>query len=229
MAWTVFSDNNIALGDFSSIPKNRYFIQLSGGYYQLGSAITYTGDFEVGGKFTMPSGVFSYSLIGHDETNRVDIDSTSERFRFINGGDTNTFNGALTGLVAGSLNSWYVTLSGTTLELFINDISKGTAFTTTDFTASFIGTTDGLTRLYFGIEADVYFINKLSSPVSTTFKINTPTGSVENSLEGNNTLNYVGVPESERELYQLSSDRSQWDNINPVSQILPSPIVITGN
>tara|TARA_R110000851_G_scaffold261489_1_gene414042 strand:- start:404 stop:1039 length:636 start_codon:yes stop_codon:yes gene_type:complete len=62
--------------------------------------------------------------------------------------------------------------------------------------------------------------------VTTTNTLSLPTGNSEPSTEGNNTITYVNIPNSNRELYQLSVDETQWGNISPSPQELPSVIEI---
>ena len=59
--------------------------------------------------------------------------------------------------------------------------------------------------------------------VTTTIPISLSTGTAEASNEGNNTLNYVNIPDTNRELYELSPDESEWVNIE-VTPTLPLKI-----
>lgn len=52
------------------------------------------------------------------------------------------------------------------------------------------------------------------------------TGNSEQSAEVNGIINYVNIPNTQRELYQLSEDTTQWDNISPPTQVLPAVIEI---
>ena len=64
------------------------------------------------------------------------------------------------------------------------------------------------------------------SGVTTTNTLGLAAENSEPSAEGNNTITYVNIPNSNRELYQLSVDETQWDNISPSPQELPSVIEI---
>jgi hypothetical protein len=116
----------------------------------------------------------------------------------------------------------------TTGELFVDDISLGVL--PGDFSSFDIGVIGD----YLGIPTPRFFNGIMSNPrftdtgaaTTTTFKLDQATGNSEASVEANNTLTYVNIPESNRELFQLSEDETQWDNISPPVQVLPAVMVI---
>jgi len=91
-------------------------------------------------------------------------------------------------------------------------------------TIGFIGCRYTVSLFFDGILANAKFTDNSGTPVTTTFKLDTATGNVEQSVEGNNTLTYVNILESNREEYQLSNDETQWNNLNPIN--LPTVIEV---
>jgi hypothetical protein len=64
------------------------------------------------------------------------------------------------------------------------------------------------------------------SSVTTTHSLDLATGNTEQSEESSNIITYVNIPDTNRELFQLSQDETQWDNISPPTQVLQSVIEI---
>jgi hypothetical protein len=62
--------------------------------------------------------------------------------------------------------------------------------------------------------------------VTTTFGVDLSTGTAEASEEANNTLNYVNIPDSNREEFRRIMAEKEWDNISPDPQVLQSIIEI---
>jgi hypothetical protein len=62
------------------------------------------------------------------------------------------------------------------------------------------------------------------SGVTTTNTLGLATGNSEPSAEASNTITYVNIPDSNRELFQNAV--TQWDNISPLPQELPAVIEI---
>jgi hypothetical protein len=78
--------------------------------------------------------------------------------------------------------------------------------------------------------ASNYYNGILANPVATISGVTTTntlglaTGNSEPSAEANNTITYVNIPDSNRELFQNAV--TQWDNISPLPQELPAVIEI---
>lgn len=62
--------------------------------------------------------------------------------------------------------------------------------------------------------------------VTTTFGVDLSTGTAEASEEANNTLNYVNIPDSNREEFRRIMAEKEWNNISPDPQVLQSIIEI---
>lgn len=99
--------------------------------------------------------------------------------------------------------------------------AKITATTTKNI--KYLGTRFTMASFYNGILANP--VATISS-VTTTNTLGLSTGNSEPSEEANNTITYVDIPDSDRESFQLSGDKTQWDNISPLPQELPAVIEI---
>ena len=99
--------------------------------------------------------------------------------------------------------------------------------------AKFTGVGTGVLK-YLGVRYTIasYYSGIISNPIATISGVKTTntlglaTGNSEPSAEANNTITYINIPDSNRELYQLSVDETQWNNISPSPQELPSVIEI---
>jgi len=87
----------------------------------------------------------------------------------------------------------------------------------------FIGSRFTIEEFYDGIIANT---KATISSVTTTHSLDLATGNSEQSTESSNILTYVNIPDTNRELFRLSADNTQWNNISPPTQVLPAVIEV---
>lgn len=94
-------------------------------------SVTLSGDFEISLYFQ--HSLKTCVLLGSStETSQIRLDAnTNDRIRVILNGDFDDFSNALTGLVVDQFYNLRIIKTGTTIEIFIDDVSKGTNFNNT--------------------------------------------------------------------------------------------------
>jgi hypothetical protein len=133
------------------------------------------------------------------------------------------FVSALTGLDVNKLHRGTLVRTGSSIELFINDAPKGTMSRSSPVVFNAIAGNHNLTDRFFdGILANIDLGN------GNAWKLDLATGNTEQAANGNNLLTYVGIPNSNRELFEFNAatDPDQWENISPSVQVLPAIIQV---
>ena len=209
--------------------ETRYFIELDSllnSYYQIAIPLVFTGDYEIEIEFSSTASSLQVLLGSSLSTNNYLRLNSSGNIDFKSSNDGGNSIISATSYNDGKLHTARATRVGTTLQLFVDGVSVGssTVFVIND-NYDLLG--NYVANNYFdGIPVNPKFTDNSGAPVTTTFKLDRPTGNTELSAEGNNTLTYVNIPESNRELYQLSGDKTQWNNISSLPQELPAIIEI---
>ena len=113
----------------------------------------------------------------------------------------------------------------TTGELFVDGVSQGQQLGDfSQFDIDVIGD-------YLG-DNDRFFDGIISGAAVETqgniesWSLSEPISNTEQSHQGGSQISYENISTSERELYQLSEDGTQWDNISPAPQELQAIIEI---
>jgi len=202
----------------------RYFIDLDpvlNSYYLLNTHVTFAGDFEIEFEFTYSLNTGAI-LGGGGAGNELRFDPNNNRFRFI-------ANGGFTNLVITSVNYNIGTLYKCTLRRVTGLVSleiNGETPTTSNaqpFLITHVGQ-NGAGSIHFnGIIANPKLTDLVTPANNQTYALGQATGNTETSAEGGDTITYVNVPESNRELFEFDGVTT-WDNISPEPQTLPATI-----
>lgn len=196
---------------------DRYFITLDpvlDSYCLLSAPVVFMGDFEVEVEFsTTVSSGFPALLSTEDSDNGhvLYVIGSSGTLTLQSDDTVTTVFTQPAGVVNdGVLHTAKIRREGSTYYVSVDggaEASSTLAGVPTD--AIIIGAkkTAGALGTYFdGILANVVFTDLSGAePVTTTFVLGEGTGNTENSVEGNNTLTYVNIPESNRELFSMSN------------------------
>ena len=200
---------------------SRYFVTLDpvlNSYYEVASPITFTGDFEIefevsGQDLTsdqalIDSSVFNKLVAGEillyiDNPNGLDLlicDGANGFNRQTFGGQSEILNSKLNTISLNRLNG--------VITSKLNNVQLGGSITNSEtirFSEKLIG--GGNSRKFNGIIANAKFTDQSgASDVVTTFKLDQATANTESSVEGNNSVTYVNIPQSARDLYTLDGN-----------------------
>ena len=200
--------------------ETRYFIDLDSvlnSYYLYVTPVSFTGDFEHSIKGVLPAlggYLFSDNTVTTGE-DRLAYDAAGKIWMTIGGTDSNSLDGDVTPYIDGKLHLVLWKRVGTLVTVSIDGVIIFSTNVSGTLLIKAIGAPRGaVTGIpYFdGILANPSTSDNSGAPVTTTFKLDRPTGNTEVSVEGNNTLTYVNIPESNIELYTLTDDG--WENNN---------------
>lgn len=204
-------------------------------YYTLASPITFTGACELNYDIASTNTGIDASLEDSWKFNSTEFDSYILIYidnpdgltliignvgglgftRFTFGGQLEILNGELNTVtiirdVVGDISAY---LNGVQLGGTYNDTSTWTL-------EGNLGGNKVAGRYLDGIIANPKFTDNSGVPVTTTFKLGNATGNIENSLENNNALTYINIPESNRELFTLADEgwlgQELWNHNNLV-------------
>ncbi len=209
----------------------RYFITLDpvvNAHYTLSTPITFTGDFRCDFEFQLNLATGDHAII----SDGLALNLSWFRVDATNGGYEVQLNGTFYSQVGmftpdARLHTGYFERIGSTMKGFLDGVEVFSAtVVTTSIEVGMIGARGNGSQYFDGILANPKFTDNSGTPVTTTFKLGEPTANSELSVEGNNTVNYINIPTTDREEFQLSGDGAQWDNISPEPQELPSVIEI---
>ena len=205
----------------AALAIQRYFTQLdpvSNAHYELATPITFTGDFEwsfdvLGTDLTsdqafVDSSEFSTGDIGEILLYIDNPDGLRLLVKVLGGTESHVFGGQAL-ILDGKRNTVSLVRVAGVITAFINGAQIGLTFNNTEsfiFSEGFIG--GGVSRYFNGILAKAKFTDKSGvEDVTTTFALDSGKGvSVENSLEGNNSLTRINVADEEVELYTKTDD-----------------------
>jgi hypothetical protein len=211
----MFTFNKLSLGVTnrrrSPLVRLRHFLGFDpvlNSYGELATAWTPTGNFEAGLNFSTTSSaaqtLFGGELAGTDEI-RLEINTSG--FVVASAYVGTALQTAITSTVAldnGKFHSAKIVYTGTTAELFVNDVSIGTQ------TWALNG---NQTIKYVGrLSTGAYFAGVLANPVLTdvttpansqAYDLDKATGTTESSTVNSGTLTYHNIPEANRFQAQL--------------------------
>ena len=195
---------------------SRYFVTLDpvlNSSYEMAAPITLTGDFEIEVEFSwndfttnsedcLISSSTGTSMIVVKGTNNATPNLVLLRGEGTS--DVILYNG-LTG--DNKLQKLKVQYNAPNVTIIINGLSTTHTHSSYPITFDQIGVR-GFNQTYFdGIIANAKFTDKSgASDVVTTFKLDQATANTESSVEGNNSVNYVNIPQSARDLYTLDGN-----------------------
>lgn len=188
---------------------SKVMINLLNSYYSVDTSIALTGDWEVSCDFVTTASGSSQIVFGRDTFNIIAFINATQ-FRIYIGG--NLYAAAHTSYTPfdGKLHNIVWRLTGTTLEVELDGINLTTR-TVVPYTSAFywfIGKYNFSPPWYWDGILSNFTLNNAGT--ITTFALNKLTGNTENSLEANNSVTYVNIPESSRDTYTLSSDGLEW-------------------
>ena len=206
----------------------RYFISLPGAdsYYAFSDTITLTGDFELSFEFqTTDTGVryFAYGA----SNNYLRMSSGAFRFRMNDGVSSSTVTTPLT------YNDGKLHLCSIKIESGVQTVSMdGAVVVTNESPVSHVDWV--LDEIGVYLTGTVYWEGMLVNPsiddITADEQYSWVLGNETSNTEVSNgiTLTYTAIPATQayRELYELSGDETQWDNISPATQQLPAVIEI---
>jgi hypothetical protein len=169
-------------------------------YYTINNTIAFSGDFEIELDFaTSQTGGAGMLLIGDDHANSIYVrtDPAGTIKVWLDGAGYIFSVGTYTD---GELHNLIIRQTGTSMVLILDGVSTS-AQAVVPYTGGndfFIGSWTNATDKYFdGVIANVKLTDHVTSVV-TTFGLDTATGTSESSDEGNNSVTYVNVSESNR-------------------------------
>ena len=176
--------------------------------------------------FVMKPGSYIDRVMGSTlQPSDIRLDTqNSNRVRLQYDGQILIFNNALDNLTVGTLYELTITFDPLTdrHECFINGVSKGSFIQAVTSLPIYnvVGAASINSNKYTGVLADPEF-NNGATPLTLRMDLPAPY-TVENSLELNGTLQYIGV--LERDLYRMNLELNQWENKNPAPVNLPAII-----
>ena len=188
-------------------------------YYTLASAFTPSGDFEI--EFSISTvntteafqSVTSGSANGSNEIAIFTRSSGEVRVLAYVGSTLQTIIDT-SGVTAndGKLHNIKLTHIGTSAELFVDDVSEGSATWALDGSqdVKYVGSRNGSSQYFDGIVSDVKLTDLATSANSLHYVLNQITANTEESLINSNTLTYVNIPGSDRETFIYDSVNDQW-------------------
>jgi hypothetical protein len=211
----MFTFNKLSLG-VSSKRRNplirlRNFLGFDpvlNSYGELATAWTPTGNFEAGLNFSTTSSaaqtLFGGELAGTDEI-RLEINTSG--FVVASAYVGTALQTAITSTVAlddGKFHSAKIVYTGTTAELFVNDVSIGTQTWALNGnqTIKYVGRLS--TGAYFkGVPANPVLTDVTTPANSQAYDLDQATGTTESSTVNSGTLTYNNIPEANRFQAQL--------------------------
>jgi hypothetical protein len=187
----------------------RYFNTLDpvlASYYQLATPWVATGDFEVEVEFSTTSADAQGFISA--------VTDNTGYLRILNGylriqGDTAIpLSDSTIQFNDGKLHVAKVVSNAVATSIYVDGALLVTGDSVGAFSVGYIG--KYFAGYFNSIIANPIF-RDLTTPSNTqTYKLDRPTGDIELSQEGNNTLNYVNIPESNRDLYSLDAAEGEW-------------------
>ena len=193
---------------------SRYFVTLDpvlNSHYEVATPVTFTGDFEIEVEFsTVTTG--TYGII-------IGASTTSDNFLALsNTGGLRAQFGALplNGTILindGKLHKCKVARISGVVSIFVDGVLDGSYSNAATPTFDRVGRWNASSFLFDGIIANVKFTDQSgASDVTTTFNLDQETSNTESSIEENNSITYINIPQSGRELYILED--AVWVNNN---------------
>ena len=189
-------------------------------YYTLASAFTPSGDFEI--EFSISTvntteafqNVMSGSANGSNEIAMFVRSSGEVRVLAYVGSTLQTIIDT-SGVIVndGELHNIKLTHIGTSAELFVDDVSEGSATWALDGSqdVKYVGSRNGSSNnLVDGIVSDVKLTDLTTPSNSLHYALNQITANTEESLINSNTLTYVNILGSDRETFIYDSVNDQW-------------------
>ena len=191
-------------------------------YAMLGTPLVFNGDFSIDVEFATTVGN-TMIVSGGNSTNGLEIYVSLDGFIFVYREGVIDVILANKDYADGKLHTLNLTRVGDSATITLDDEFSATDDVIGTCNINVIGRRLGFANWFDGVISNPAFNN---NGTTTTFKLDQSTGTTENSLEANNSLTYINMPEANRELFQLSDDKTQWDNISPPVQVLPSVIEV---
>lgn len=219
--------------------EQRYFAQLesaAASQYRLDTDFNPTGSFEISMDFMVTNTTteqWLYSRWNPSNTSvgmAIRVSSGSVDF-FVSesGSDSESISIPIVGA-----NDWHslvvVFLAGNTLIIALdgNVKSAPTAFDSVFISphTGYIGSKGGSQKLVSGMIKNPKFKDIENNSNNQSYELGLSAGDLESSVEGGDTITYLNIPDTNRELYQFDSVDT-WNNINPPVQLLPSSIEVS--
>ena len=200
----------------------RVFIDLDSvlpSYYVISTPITLDDDFEVSVN-VIPS-LNTFIMAGDSNNSFVTMTTAGELQVSIGG--TSTITSGLGITEDGKLHHVNISRVGSAVSIKLDGVEVDTGTQTGDFILSHIGSNTTPAQTHDNVISEARFNN---DGIVTTFALNQTTANTESSEEANNTVTYTNIPTTIRELFELSKDGTQWDNISPAPRELPDTIEI---
>ena len=192
---------------------SRYFVNLDpvlNSYYEMAAPITFTGDFEIEVEIsTITTDSLTIIFASATDTDNYIAFTAAGAIRVKIGGiNTDTPSGVLP--IDGKLHTLKIKRVGLVLTKILDDVIVDTDVlgSVLNMLISEIARNSAGAFDYFdGIIANAKFTDKSgASDVVTSFKLDQATANTESSIEGNNSVTYINIPQSARELYTLEDD-----------------------
>ena len=192
---------------------SRYFVTLDpvlNSHYEMAAPITFSGDFEIEVEFYIAdvSSIASAAMIfGNSADWRGNVLFVTSGGDLIIRSDNDVTISVSNVITSSKLHKIKYIKSGSSIQGFLNgtEILLPTAFGTINF--NMIGSRYTGEYFFEGIIANVKFTDQSgASDVVTTFKLDQATANTESSVEGNNSVTYVNIPQSARDLYTLDGN-----------------------
>ena len=187
---------------------SRYFVTLDpvlNSAYEMAQPITFAGDFEIEFEFSTTT-TGTYGIIIGSTTSQSDflaLGSTG-RVRVQFGGSS--LNGTIL-INDGKLHKCKVARISGVISVFVDGVLDGSYSNAATSTFNTLGRWATNTYYFNGIIANAKFTDQSgASDVVTTFKLDQATANTESSVEGNNSVTYVNIPQSARDLYTLDGN-----------------------
>ena len=175
-------------------------------HYDMLTAIEFSNDFEIELDFSTTS-TSNYNMVLSPNSNSIWIAVRSTgliTFRTAGGDLISTSQ-----IIDGKLHTLKITRVGTTYNIYVDGVLEDSITTTNVDLVKFnyIGKWHNASLQFNGIIANAKFTDKSgASDVVTTFELDEATANTELSTEGNNSINYVNIPQSARKLFTLEND-----------------------
>ena len=195
----------------SAVNRVRYFLGFDAvlnSYAELETAFTPAGDFKAKIDFSTTSSaaqtLFGGELAGTDE---IKLEVNTSGYVVASAYVGTSLQTAITSSVAldnGKLNSAEIVYTGTTAELFVNNVTIGTQTWALDGnqTIKYVGKLS--TGTYFqGVPANPVLTDVTTPANSQAYRLDRATGTTESSLVNTGTLTYNNIPEANRFQAQL--------------------------
>lgn len=201
----------------------RYFITLDpilNSHYLLSTPWVATGDFEITIEFSATStslGVLVGNSASANPNIRIGANGVISINLSVGASGAGVYND-------GKLHKLVLRVTGSNVLLTVDGVTEiNTTMTPSSITFDVLG--ENTFGNYFnGILANTKLNDLAQSGNTFTFALDEPTSNTETAAEGGNSITYVGIPTTNRELFQLNV--TQWDNISPPVQVLPATIVV---